>query len=95
MYKKAITLVIAIIISGCSAQTFNINGSNDGASSNQTTHHFFLWGIGQEREVDAAEVCGGVDKVVKVEAQLTFINGLLSTFTFGIYSPRNVTVYCK
>ena len=39
--------------------------------------------------------CGGVDKVVKVEAQHTFINGLLGLVTLGIYTPRDAKIYCK
>ena len=95
MFKKAIPLVIAIVIGGCSAQTFNINGSNGGTPTEQTSQHFFVAGIGQGKSMNAAAICGGADKVVKVEAQQTFINGILSFVTFGIYAPRDAKVYCK
>ena len=61
----------------------------------QVSHHFFIAGLGQEKVLDAAEICGGVDKVVKVESQLTFINGLLGLITLGIYTPRDAKIYCK
>jgi hypothetical protein len=44
--------------------------------------------------VDAAKVCGGADKVSRVEVQETFPNVLLSIVTFGIYTPREARVYC-
>lgn len=95
MTKISIPLTIAIVISGCSAQTFNINGENGEIPTNQTSQHFFIAGIGQEKITNAAAICGGVDKIVKVEAQQTFINGFLGFITFGIYTPRDAKVYCK
>ena len=41
------------------------------------THHFFVSGIGQKKTVDAAEICGGAENVVKTGNQQTFVNGLL------------------
>lgn len=95
MFKKTIPIVIAILISGCSAQTFNINGANGEIPTNQTSQHFFVSGIGQEKITNAAEICGGADKIIKVEAQQTFLNGFLGFVTFGIYTPRDAKVYCK
>ena len=51
------------------------------------THHFFVSGIGQKKTVDAAKICGGAENVVKTETQQTFVNGLLSFITLGIYTP--------
>lgn len=92
---KVIPLVIAMIVGGCSAQTFTINGVNGEVPTNQTSQHFFVAGIGQEKITNAAEICGGVDKIVKVESQQTIINGILGFITFGIYTPRDAKVYCK
>ena len=88
-------IAIAAFITGCSAQTFNINGSTGEAPTNQESQHFFISGIGQEKITDAARVCGGVGNIVKVEAQQTFLNGLLGFITFGIYTPRDAKVYCR
>jgi hypothetical protein len=82
-------------MSGCAAQTFNINGANGEVPASQKSQTFFIRSLGQEKIIDAAKVCGGVDKIVKVEAQYTFVNGLVGLFTFGIYTPRAAKVYCK
>lgn len=95
MNIKIISIIGAILLSGCAAQTFNINGAAGEVPTTQVSHHFFIAGLGQEKVLDAAEICGGVDKVVKVEAQQTFVNGLLGLITLGIYTPRDVKVYCK
>jgi hypothetical protein len=38
--------------------------------------------------------CGGADKVAKVEAYITFWDGLLGAVTWGIYTPHTAKVYC-
>lgn len=94
--NKTIQIVaIATIINGCAAQTFNINGSTGETPTDQKSQHFFVSGIGQEKITDAAEICGGVENIVKVETQQTFVNGLLGVITFGIYTPRDAKVYCR
>jgi hypothetical protein len=87
--------VCSAFLFGCAAQTFTINEGNAGAPTEQKSQHFFISGLGQQKVTDAAKVCGGADKVIKVEAQHTFVNGLLGAITFGIYTPRDAKVYCK
>ena len=95
MNTRIIAIIGAIFLSGCAAQTFNINGGDGEVPTTQVSHHFFISGLGQEKMMDAAEICGGVDKVVKVEAQHTFVNGVLGLITLGIYTPRDAKIYCK
>ena len=38
---------------------------------------------------------GGAENVVKTETQQTFVNGLLSFITLGIYTPLEARVYCS
>ena len=87
-------LAIALLIGGCANSSFTVNGA--GATPTQAkSQHYFVAGIGQKKNIDAAEVCGGVDKVQMVEVQQTFLNGLVSVVTFNIYTPRMARVYCK
>jgi hypothetical protein len=50
--------------------------------------------LGQTQTIDAAAVCGGANKVIKVERQTSFINGVLGMLTGGIYTPYDAKVYC-
>lgn len=95
MTRKIASLVLVALVSGCAAQTFNINGSGAGVPTDQKSQHFFISGLGQQKITNAAEICGGADNVIKVEAQQTFINGLLGAITWGIYTPRDAKVYCQ
>ena len=60
----------------------------------EVTPHFFISGLGQSKIIDAAAVCRSADKVVRVEVQHTFLNGLLGTVTSSIYTLREVRAYC-
>lgn len=95
MSTKTILIAFSILVSSCSSQTFNINGANGEIPTSQSSQHFFINGIGQEKIINAAEICGGVEKIVKVESQQTFLNGFLGVITAGIYTPRDVKIYCK
>lgn len=93
---KNILLVLSIVaLTGCATQTFNIQKAGVEQPTQEIMHHFFIGGIGQSKSVDAVSVCGSADNVARVETHLSFLNGLLSSLTVGIYSPRTAKVYCN
>lgn len=94
MKKILILAAFSLLVTGCAQQTFVMAPQSTDVAIEES-QHFFIEGIGQEKEIDAAAVCGSADKVGKVEVQQTFINGLIATVTFGIYTPREARVFCK
>lgn len=94
MKKYLLIIISALVLSSCAKQTFIVNNDSMEPTNVKATH-FFLSGIGQEKIVNAIKVCGSPDKIAKVETQQTFVNVLASVFTFGIYTPREVRVFCK
>lgn len=84
-----------MMMSGCAQQGFNFKNESAGLPTKTITHHFFVSGLAQEKNIDAAGICGGADKVVRTESQLTFVDGMLHVLTFGIYTPREARVYCS
>ncbi|AGH37468.1 Lipoprotein [Bibersteinia trehalosi USDA-ARS-USMARC-188] len=97
MKKMLTTLVVgsALLISACSNQTVYLNDKAPAKLSYEENQSFFISGIGQERTVNAVEICGGEDKISKVESQLTGGNILVGLVTLGIYTPRVSRVYCQ
>ncbi|AVJ17518.1 TPA: Bor family protein [Serratia rubidaea] len=95
MKKYHIAVLLTMMVSGCAQQAFTLKNEPAGMPDRTVTHHFFVSGIGQKKTIDAAAVCGGADKVVRTESQVTFVNGLLDVITFGIYTPREARVYCS
>lgn len=95
MKKLLIVIAATMMMAGCAQQSFNIKKDVAVAPQKVVTHHFFISGLGQSKTIDAAEICGGSDKVVRTETQETFANGLLRFVTLGIYTPREARVYCS
>lgn len=95
MKKILAVAAFAVMLSGCAQQSFQLKNAQHVAPKQTTTHHFFLSGIGQKEMLDAAAICGGQEKVERVEAQQTVTNVLLAMVTLGIYTPREARIYCS
>lgn len=93
MLKLMSILVICTVLSSCCTQKFMMNETNPTIPTKEGTSHFVFWGIGQEKIIDPKEICG--NKISSVETSYSFVNGLLSGITFGIYSPRSYSIYCQ
>ena len=93
MKKMLLATALALLITGCAQQTFTVQNKPAAVAPRLITHHFFVSGIGQKKTVDATRICGGAENVVKTETQQTFVNGLLSFITLGIYTPLEAQYY--
>jgi hypothetical protein len=94
MKKIIFPLILVATLAACSTQTAHINGQT-GRLAKEDMQTFFVNGLGQTQTIDAAAVCGGANKVVKVERQTSFLNGVLGFLTGGIYTPYDAKVYCQ
>lgn len=95
MKKLAMVGLVAALSTGCATQTYLLSEGGQTAPSADKWQHFFVGGIGQEVVENAAEVCGGAHKVAKIETQQSFLNGLASFVSNGLYTPHQNKVYCK
>ena len=51
----------------------------------------------EELRIDAAESCGGIEHVARIETERTFVQGLVAAFAgfyINIYSPYSARVVC-
>ena len=87
MKKVILAACLAMFMSGCAQQSFVMSDSNS-EMKEENSQHFFINGLAQEKEIN-------IENVSRVEVQETFLNGVLRTVTFGIYTPRDARVYCK
>ena len=94
MKKLLLPLVLTLALGACSTQTAFINGTG-GQLKKDDMQTFFVSGLGQTQTIDASAVCGGADKVVKVERTYSPLNWLLGALTVGIYTPYDAKVYCN
>ena len=84
---------LALLIAGCTQQTFTVQNKPAAVAPETITHHFFVSGIGQKKTVDAAEFVAAQKMLLKQETQQTFVNGLLGFYYFRhLYSAGSACV---
>ena len=54
---------------------------------------YYLWGLAPTKTVDVRQRCP--HGAVAVMEETTFVDGLLSLPTLGIWEPRSSTFYCR
>lgn len=96
---KALALVSCLLmfgLAGCSSVTMQpeYRAAVSGSPSYQKRKHFYLGGLVGERRVDVKQICGD-RKVIQMQSQQTFVDGLLGLITIGIYAPHSVKVWCE
>ena len=96
MYSKkikvfALALSVAFLLTSCYSYTSVVG---DGAQQkNEVTewNHYLFWGLAPVDVSNSKEMADGADNY-EVHTRQSFVNGLLSAITFGIYSPTTTTV---
>lgn len=88
--------VWALAVSACSTVTINPDGRAKLVSepSYQDSKSFFFWGLVGEHHVDVQRICNGKEPV-QMQSQQTFVDGLLTGITLGIYAPHSTKVWCN
>jgi hypothetical protein len=87
-------LLLCLAMTACSTQSVVLQNSPPVLKQNDM-QHFFVSGLGQTQSINAAEVCGGTNRVVKVERVQTGLNWFLGLLSSGIYTPYTAKVYCS
>lgn len=85
----------AFLLSSCYSSTVCVGDikKNDPAVKVNTVHNsHFLYGLIGESKMRGKNYVDGA-KNYKVKHQITFVDGLLSSLTFGIYTPSTTKFY--
>ena len=69
--KKLAIAAIVLSLTGCAIQRFDVRPDAQNAPTHDNSQTFWVGGIGQSEEIDAAKVCGSAAKVQRVETQMT------------------------
>lgn len=65
---------------------------NPKSATTKKKANFLLWGLAGNGTIDTSAICPG--GVHWAQTQMSFVDGLLGSLTFGIYTPRTVAVKC-
>lgn len=93
--KTCVAVLCCFLLASCARQTIQIQNEDASSIGVERMHHFFVGGIGQSANVNAAEICGGAEKVAMVETQQTFLDSVLFLVSYGGYAPRTLIIYCR
>ena len=90
---RAIALAtICVAASGCYHQVIQTGKAPGPKVIDKPWFNTFLWGLVVPQTLNVASDCRTGIATVVTEASL--LNGLANLVTFGLYSPRHVTVTC-
>jgi len=85
-------LVFCVGVSGCFRHVYSQGNGGTVEKYDQWQHHFVV-GLVNTPTVDVDSVCPNTKDFTVYERQ-TFLNGLVSGLTLGIYTPSKITVSC-
>ena len=93
LFTSLLTLCLTglLMLSSCYTYTLTVGkGSQTGVTESGKNHHL-IFGLVDLKQTDAFELAGDATDY-KIIHEHTFIDGLLSAITFGIYNPTTTKV---
>ena len=86
----------ALTLSACANVTISKAGSDPASSppNYEDSKSYFIGGLVGEHTVDVKKACNG-GEAKQMQSRTTFVNGLVSVITLGIYTPRTARVWCE
>ena len=85
------TLLCSLLMTSCYTYTSVVG---DGAQGNKEVtkwNHYVVYGLAPVGVSNSKEMAAGAENY-EVTTRQTFVNGLVSGLTFGIYTPTTTTV---
>ncbi len=89
--RIAVACGAAVMLTSCYSYTSVVG--NGAKGNNQTTkwNHYLIGGLAPVGVSDSKAMADGADDYT-VHTRQTFVNGLVSWITFGLYAPSTTTV---
>ena len=92
--RVAAALTLIIVATGCYEHTYTVGrGAPAGPVVYDHWENQWLSGLIGEKNLDIGVLCASGNATIHDEQ--SFLNGLVSALTFGIYSPTTVTIRCE
>lgn len=89
--KIVAVLAMLFFLSGCFTISYETGRFGGGEEIRKDADYYF-WGLVGEYDFVLSELCP--NGVSQFRNQATFVDGLLTLLTLGIYSPRTVVLEC-
>ena len=93
MKKVLLLLVVGFMLQSCYTHKHIVGQGPKIGVTDKAKQHNFVYGLASGKTPSIEKVTGKKDlKDYKVETKHSFIDGLISQLTFGIYTPTTVKV---
>lgn len=93
MNRQMMTLVAATILGGCYHATVDTGITPGPTQVEDEWASSWVGGLVPPDAVDGESECGGAG-VARVETQQSFLNGVVSVLTLGVFTPMEISVTC-
>jgi hypothetical protein len=87
----SVAFAMSIMLTSCYSYTSVVGKGAQGSTEVTKWNHYVLGGLAPVGVSDSKEMADGATDYT-VHTRHTFINGLVSSLTFGIYNPTTTTV---
>ena len=84
-------VVMLLVLNSCYSYTSVVGKGAQGDTKVVKNNTYFIHGLVKTKQSNPKEMADGATNYT-VETKHTFINGLLTAITFGIYAPTTTTV---
>jgi len=91
MKMMAILFASSMLLSSCYSYTSVVGEGAKGNSQTTKWNHYVVYGLAPVGVSDSKQMANGAENYT-VLTRHSFVNGLVSSFTFGLYTPTTTTV---
>jgi hypothetical protein len=90
---KMMTVVFAasMLLTSCYSYTSVVGNGAQGNSQTTKWNHYVIYGLAPVGVSDSKQMAQGAENYT-VHTRQSFVNGLVTAITFGIYTPTTTTV---
>ncbi|WP_179352477.1 Bor family protein [Winogradskyella vidalii] len=87
----AAVFAVSMLLTSCYSYTSVVGNGAQGNSQTTEWNHYVVYGLAPVGVSDSKQMAGGAENYT-VHTRQSFVNGLVSAITFGIYTPTTTTV---
>jgi predicted small secreted protein len=96
MIKKSVKMMTilfasSMLLTSCYSYTSVVGEGAQGSNETTKWNHYVVYGLAPVGVSDSKEMAGDAENYT-VHTRQSFVNGLVSALTFGLYSPTTTTV---
>jgi len=91
MKMMAILFASSMLLTSCYSYTSVVGEGAKGNSQTTQWNHYVVYGLAPVGVSDSKQMANGAEDYT-VHTRQTFVNGLVASLTFGIYTPSTTTV---